>query len=86
MGMNTEGVCVGIQITEKTIKTATKCDKQFSCLSHKTRDVCPVTHANGQNVLIIESKPHPCPYKITFGSSEICLCPVRYELFARHDI
>jgi len=77
---------VKISIDEKTLSETTKCDKQFSCLSYETRDVCPVIHANGQNVLIIDSRPHPCPYKIAFGASEICLCPVRFELFSLHDV
>jgi hypothetical protein len=75
------------QINEEYLKNATKCKKDFSCLSGKRKDLCKVE-------LNVEDKIHfvkcmssePCSYRISFGYSYVCLCPVRKELFNRYNI
>ena len=74
-----------IKIDEDISKTATKCKKNLSCLSGN--DICKVE-------LCVDGKIHfircmnlePCHYKIPFGYSFVCRCPVRKELFNRHNI
>jgi len=76
-----------IQINEEYLKNTTKCKKDFSCLSGKRKDLCKVE-------LNVEDKIHfvkcmsrePCSYRISFGYSFVCLCPVRKELFNRYNI
>jgi len=76
-----------IQINEEYLKNTTKCKKDFSCLSGKRNDLCKVE-------LNVEDKIHfvkcmssePCSYRISFGYSFVCLCPVRKELFNRYNI
>ena len=75
------------RITEETLKMADKCRKNHSCLSGQRDDLCEVE-------LNVENKIHfvkclgnePCPYRISFGYSFVCLCPVRKELFNRYNI
>lgn len=74
------------KISQEIIDRTTRCDRDYSCLSESTRDLCEVTHANGENVLFIERNPRPCPYKIPFGSSYICTCPTRHELYKKYHI
>ncbi len=76
-----------IKISEETVKMAGKCKKNYSCLSEKGADICKVE-------LNVEDKIHfvkcmsiePCSYRISFGYSYVCICPVRKELFNRYNI
>jgi len=76
-----------IRITEDIKEKAGKCRKNHSCLSGKRDDICKVE-------LNVEDKIHfvkcmssePCSYRISFGYSYVCLCPVRKELFNRYNI
>ena len=75
-----------ITINEDVLKKTTKCKKNMSCLS-KSRDLCEVE-------LCVESKIHfikcgniePCNYRVPFGYSYVCLCPVRKELYNKYNI
>ena len=75
-----------MKIPQEIIEQTTQCTKNISCLSDKTRDVCKVLHADGVNVLFIEKNAKSCPYKIPFGSSYICSCPIRHELYTKYNI
>jgi hypothetical protein len=76
-----------IRISEECLNKAGKCKKNYSCLSGKRDDLCKVE-------LNVEDKIHfvkcmsnePCSYRISFGYSYICVCPVRKELFNQYDI
>ncbi len=76
-----------IQIDEEVLKNTTKCKKNFSCLSDIRNNLCKVE-------LNIDNKIHfvkcmssePCNYRISFGYSFVCICPVRKELFNRYNI
>ncbi|CAG0951356.1 MAG: hypothetical protein OIN86_08535 [Candidatus Methanoperedens sp.] len=74
-----------IKMDEDILKTATRCKKNLSCLSGS--DICKVE-------LCVDGKIHfikcmnlePCHYRIPFGYSFVCRCPVRKELFNSHKI
>ncbi|MFZ3382993.1 MAG: hypothetical protein WA144_03615 [Candidatus Methanoperedens sp.] len=74
-----------IKIDENISKTASKCKKNLSCLSGK--EICKVE-------LCIDGKIHfikcinlePCDYRIPFGYSFVCICPVRKEIFNLYKI
>ncbi len=74
-----------IKIDENISKTATKCIKNLSCMSGS--DICKVE-------LCVDGKIHfikcmnleHCNYRISFGYSFVCNCPVRKELFNRYNI
>jgi len=76
-----------IRITEDTLKMAGKCRKNHSCLSGQIEALCKVE-------LNVEDKIHFvkcisnefCPYRISFGYSHVCLCPVRKEIFDKYNI
>ncbi|VVB97249.1 Uncharacterised protein [uncultured archaeon] len=78
---------MNIQINKGTLEKTTKCNKDFSCLSGKMNELCKVE-------LNVEDKIHfvncvttePCNYKMPFGYSFVCQCPVRKELFNRYKI
>ena len=53
-----------------------KCPNNFSCL--KENGTCKVTDTISKEVFFIENnqKHHYCPYKMDFGFSQVCNCPV----------
>ena len=77
---------MNIKVDENIIQKTTKCRKNFSCLSGKT-PLCSVE-------LCIENKIHfikcvgneSCNYRIPFGHSNVCICPVRKELYNHYKI
>ena len=78
---------IGRDILEKT----TQCKKQFSCLSSKTRAICPVRSKlesyEGEMILFCEPKDgKPCNYKRPFGDFCMCDCPTRKEIYARYEV
>jgi hypothetical protein len=75
-----------LKVPQKILEQTKNCEKNFNCLANNTRNVCKVVHANGQNVLFIKKNPRSCFYKIPFGSSYICSCPTRHEIYKRYSI
>ena len=73
-------------VDDNIIKGTTKCKKKFSCLSGETT-LCSVE-------LCIENKIHfikcvskeSCNYRISFGFSYVCNCPVRKEIYNKYKI
>ena len=76
-----------IEITGESLKKTGKCRKNHSCLSGERNDLCKVE-------LNVDNKIHfvkcvnnePCAFRISFGYSYICSCPIRKELFDRYNI
>jgi len=74
-----------LKIDEDISKTAGKCKKNLSCLSGN--DICEVE-------LCVDGKIHfikcmnlePCHYRIPFGYSFVCNCPVRTAIFNLYGI
>lgn len=82
----TDFIGMKIRVDDNIIKETTKCRKIFSCLSGEAPS-CSVE-------LSIENKIHfikcvsneSCSYRVPFGYSHVCNCPVRKELYNRYKI
>ncbi len=75
-----------IEINENILKATTKCKHGFSCLSGK-KDVCKVELSVDNKIHFIVCLDNlPCSYRIPFGYSYVCTCPVRKELYNRYGI
>ena len=75
------------QISEETKKQTTKCRYFFQCLDDKKRDICTVEwYLNSNGCFLKTVKPNGCPYKVKLGSSYMCKCPARHELFKKYNI
>ena len=75
-----------IHIDEGTIKKTTKCNKEFRCLSD-TDHLCKVEYCVGKSVHFVECKSvEHCYYKMNFGKTVICNCPVRKEIYSKYAI
>ena len=74
-----------LKINEKILENTLKCKKDFSCLSGKS--LCQVELNVGDKIYFVKCMSNePCNYRISFGYSFVCLCPVRKELFNRYNI
>ena len=73
-----------VKVPDDVLKMTPKCPHAFSCLtpdqcgSHK---MCEVEHVNGTNVIFLkDTQPAVCPYRLTYASSQICVCPTHYAI------
>jgi hypothetical protein len=75
------------KVSEDTLKKTTRCKKAFSCLSGKSSDLCKVELCVDEKIHFIRCVgSEPCSYKVPFGYSYVCICPVRKELYNRYGI
>lgn len=76
-----------IRIKEEIVKNTTKCKKDFSCLSNKRNDLCKVELNVDNKIHFVKCMSNEtCNYRISFGYSFVCQCPVRKELFNLYNI
>jgi hypothetical protein len=75
------------QINEDILKNTTKCTTNFSCLSGNRTDLCKVEYNVDDKIHFVNCiGSKPCNYRIPFGYSFICQCPVRKEIYNRYKI
>lgn len=74
------------EVSQDTIRSAHGCLKNFDCLEGNA-DLCHVEkEVNGEVLFIKNDGKNICNYRISFGDSFICCCPVRKELHKRYRI
>ena len=76
---------MSIEIDEAAIQEATKCHKGLSCLHSEKSQLCEVDVCIQENVLFVNClNKEPCNYRMRFGISYICNCPVRKEIYTTY--
>lgn len=76
-----------IEIDESTMRAATGCTKEISCLDPSRTTLCQVKHCVQNKVHFVECLDVDyCCYKMSFGSGFVCNCPVRKEIFNRYGL
>lgn len=79
------GVELKFEISKKTVKSAVKCPRDFQCLNDPKFKLCPVeSYVKGVGCFLKNSYKRNCPYKSSFGYSQVCKCPVRCEIFEKY--
>ena len=69
-------------IAEDIVRTATKCKSNYSCLSGQEECFCKVEDCAAEKVHFIKPvNSGACDYKVEFGYSFMCNCPVRKEIY-----
>jgi len=75
-----------VEVDEKIIKETTKCNWGMECLGNENH-VCQIAKivdcVNGK-VHFVNCDENNCKYKLGFGDSKICICPVKIEIFNKH--
>ncbi len=77
-----------ISIDEKILAETSNCQKNFSCLTGKTNDLCEIVITQFSNsVHFIRCKQDlNCNYRMDFESEKCCLCPTRKEIYNKYKI
>jgi hypothetical protein len=76
-----------IRIGDDDIEQATKCGRLFSCLSRNLEGSCKVRKYVADEVLLVENgKGEACAYLRVLGRSQMCLCPVRKEIYKHYGV
>lgn len=75
-----------IKISDDVIKSATKCTKNFSCLSGDIERLCKVEYCVSKTVHFIKCLEPDCSYKVVFGDGNFCTCPIRKEIYNHYKV
>lgn len=84
---------MGSCMSDETIKKATKCCNNYSCLlagEGANRPQCIVEKCFDENMLLMKTAKKiedlSCRYKLTIGNGNehICTCPTRYVVYKRN--
>jgi hypothetical protein len=74
-----------IEIPDEILKNTTKCNKSFGCLKNEKHVLCRVEHCVNEEVYFIKClNTATCNYRVSFGNSYFCSCPVRMEIFNKY--
>lgn len=80
-------IIMELPINEETLKNTTKCKKKFSCLKGNRNDLCKVKSSINGKINFVECiNSKDCNYRISYGYSFICMCPVRNEFYNHFNI
>jgi hypothetical protein len=83
-----------IQVSHDIIEKTTECTKNFSCLSGDRKCLCEIKGRPSESILVVKPpndevfslKRVKCdPYCFIFGSSYVCKCPVRQEIYRLYN-
>ncbi len=76
-----------IKIDETIVSRTTKCNSKFACLDGDKKFHCKIDKSIGNVIFVSDEKRGlHCNYMLPFGSSFICVCPVRNEIFRKFKI
>jgi len=77
------------EVSQDSIKRASECQDNYSCLDDEERCLCPVKDAvdKKKGIIIFLDTPKKCPagYDVSFGINyQFCTCPVTIEIWKRY--
>ncbi len=74
------------KVDDNILRETTKCRKNFSCLNGE-KPICTVEFCIENTVHFVKCASNDsCVYRVPFGYSYVCICPVRKELYNRYKI
>jgi hypothetical protein len=74
-------------INERIVAETILCEKNFECLKSNMPVHCKVENCVSEKVHFVESLDNSlCRYIMIFGSSKICTCPTRKEIFNKYKL
>lgn len=77
-------------LDEAIVALANKCQRNHSCLASGIfgdQEKCKATEINGLNVIFLRQiSSISCPYRLNFGTGQLCTCPVRYAIALEHGL
>jgi hypothetical protein len=80
------GIHMGYQISEDAKKRTPKCSCNFECLFNDKWDTCSIEkEISGGLIIKYICTEKFCNYYLSYGSRNICMCPIRVEIFRRYN-
>jgi hypothetical protein len=74
-------------IDDEICSQASYCRQGKVCLSDPEHRMCAVTQCVNREVLFVcGTNRGICDYRMSFGNSYICSCPIRIELYRQHKV
>ena len=83
---------MALKVSDEAIEKTTKCSWNYSCLEDNNSPKCSVNKSmcevenTLENYLFVDWNHEDCHYKLEFGDSFICRCPVREEIYERYNM
>jgi Sel1 repeat len=75
------------QISEETRKATTQCKRAFACLKKDMACLCEVgSYVNNKFLFVKCTEAGDCAYRLSFGTGNICDCPIRKETFKKYGV
>ena len=75
------------KISSDTLKKTDKFQTNLSCLTGGKECLCAVEeHINNRIIFIKSPSNCPCNYRMSFGYSYTCNCPVRREIYKAYKV
>lgn len=88
MPVEINGKDMKFDVSEELVKKTTKCLKKFACLHGEEDCLCAIKDCVGSQIHFIKFEDHSdiCIYKMGFGYSYFCNCPIRKELYNQYNV
>ena len=67
-------------------KAATKCNKDFVCLSKNGNGMSGIISSIDTDLYVTCKDSQNCGYGIAHNGRTLCMCPVRGEIYSKYDV
>ncbi len=75
------------EVAPEIIEDTKQCRWDFQCLNEHGKPICPVVEVIAEDVLFIKCPGGIiCNYIMPHGDRNICLCPIRKELYRKYKM
>lgn len=74
------------EVDKSIIDLAVNCDIKYNCLSEGGKPCCNVESCVNCSVHFLEKLERDCLYHQEFGFSNVCICPVRKEIYRKYKV
>ena len=74
-------------VDDSIIRKTTQCEKNLSCMSETKTELCKITRNVEDKVYFVKCEENEsCSYRLSFGDSFICNCPVRKAIYNKYNV
>lgn len=74
-------------IDDKIIAGTLLCKRNFGCMKNNMHVYCKVEDCVNEKIHFVRCVDNlHCSYKMVFGNSNMCTCPMRKEIFNKYKI
>jgi hypothetical protein len=76
-----------IELPDDITRKASKCEKNFRCLSGESDKLCRVLCFIKEDIYFVKCMDDPdCLYMESFEKTRLCNCPVRKEIYKKYKV